>query len=101
MPTQVKVLPIGERHHAYAKELGDKLSAAGIRVEVDDRNEKIGYKIREAQLDKTPYMLVCGDKEVESGEVSVRHRAKGDIGSMSIDAFLELALKEIREKTID
>ncbi len=86
MPTQVKVLPIGERHHAYAKELGDKLSAAGIRVEVDDRNEKIGYKIREAQLDKTPYMLVCGDKEVESGEVSVRHRAKGDIGSMSIDA---------------
>ena len=101
MPTQVKVLPIGERHHEYARALGEKLSATGIRVEVDDRNEKIGYKIREAQLEKTPYMLVCGDKEVESGEVSVRHRSKGDLGSMGSDAFLELALKEIREKTID
>lgn len=101
MPTQVKVLPIGERHHEYAKTLGDKLTAAGMRVEVDDRNEKIGYKIREAQLEKTPYMLVCGDKEAESGEVSVRHRSKGDLGSMSIEAFLELALKEIHEKTID
>lgn len=101
MPTQVKVLPIGERHHEYAKALGEKLSAAGLRVEVDDRNEKIGYKIREAQLDKIPYMLVCGDKEVESGEVSVRHRSKGDLGSMNADAFQELALEEVREKTID
>ena len=98
MPEQVRVLPISDRLHDNAKEVEKTLSAAGIRVTTDMRSEKIGYKIREAQLEKIPYMLIIGDKEVESGTVSVRSRKEGDVGSMEVDAFLSRALKEIAQK---
>ena len=97
-PLQVKILPIADRHHEAAKAVMSKLEAAGIRVELDDRSEKIGYKIREAQLQKTPYMLIMGDKEVEEGTVSVRSRKEGDKGSLSVDDFLKEILVEIAEK---
>ncbi|MGO5050439.1 threonine--tRNA ligase [Dysosmobacter sp. Sow4_B12] len=93
-PVQVKLLPITDRAAEYADQVAAKLDAAGYRVEVDHRNEKIGKKIREAQLEKVPYMLVIGDKEAESGTVSVRHRADGDLGVMEIDAFMA-QLKEL------
>ena len=99
-PVQVTILPIADRHHAYAGELKEKLEAAGLRVECDTRNEKIGYKIREAQLQKTPYMLVIGDKEAESGTVSPRHRADGDLGAMSIEEFIAKALAEVESMEI-
>lgn len=89
-PVQVKVLPITDRAAGYADEVAKHLDAAGFRVEVDHRNEKIGKKIREAQLEKIPYMLVVGDKEAEEGSVAVRHRAEGDLGSMSRDDFAAL-----------
>ena len=98
MPTQVKILPISERQHDYAKQVYAQLHAAGIRVEVDARNEKIGYKIREAQNEKIPYMLVVGDKEVENGTVSVRARKDGDLGAMAVDAFRAKILDEIATK---
>ncbi|RPF43449.1 threonyl-tRNA synthetase [Hydrogenoanaerobacterium saccharovorans] len=100
MPTQVEVLPIGERQHEAAKEIVAKLKAAGIRTELDDRNEKIGYKIREAQMEKTPYMIVLGDKEIENNVVAVRNRKEGDMGTMSLDAFIALAKEEIETKAI-
>ena len=99
-PTQVKILPIGERQHAYANELFELLSAHGYRVELDDRNEKIGYKIREAQLDKVPYMLVLGDKEVEARTVGVRSRKDGDLGQLSLDELFNKLDEEIRTKAI-
>lgn len=99
-PTQVKILPIGERQHAYANELLEALSAHGYRVELDDRNEKIGYKIREAQLDKVPYMLVLGDKEVEARTVGVRSRKDGDLGQLSLDELFAKLDEEIRTKAI-
>ena len=86
-PVQVKLLPVTDRATDYAKEIAAKLSAQGFRVEVDGRNEKIGKKIREAQLDKIPYMLVVGDRDMEAGTVSVRHRAEGDLGAMSLEDF--------------
>jgi threonyl-tRNA synthetase len=92
------VLPISDRHLAYARDVRDRLAAAGLRVELDERQEKIGYKIREAQLQKIPYMLVVGDREVAEGTVGVRHRADGDVGSQRIEAFLEAAGEEIRQK---
>jgi threonyl-tRNA synthetase len=97
-PTQVKILPISERHIEYAKSIQSKLSSAGVRCEVDLRNEKIGYKIRSAQVEKIPYMLVVGDKEMENSEVSVRQRAKGDIGAMSVDEFISKITEEIETK---
>ena len=97
-PEQVRILPISERHHEAARAVYEKLFDAGLRVELDERSEKIGYKIREAQLQKIPYMLVVGDKEVESGTVSVRRRGEGDIGAMATDDFLAHALLEIAEK---
>ena len=97
-PEQVRVLPISERQADVAAEVADKLKAAGLRCELDTRNEKIGYKIREAQMQKVPYMLVIGDREAESGEVSVRSRKDGDIGSMTADAFLLKALDEVAKK---
>ncbi|WP_312641601.1 threonine--tRNA ligase [Hydrogenoanaerobacterium sp.] len=100
MPTQVEVLPIGERQHEAAKEVVAKLKAAGIRTELDDRNEKIGYKIRAAQLEKTPYMVVLGDKEIENNVVAVRNRKEGDMGTMSLDEFIKLAKEEIDNKVI-
>ncbi len=86
-PTQVKILPITDNQQEYAKQVREELFKKGIRVVVDDRNEKIGYKIREAQLEKVPYMLVVGDKEVEAKTVAVRSREEGDMGTMSIEDF--------------
>ena len=84
-PVQIKFLPISDKHLAYALELRKKFKKLGIRVEVDESNEKIGYKIRKAQMEKVPYMAIIGDKEVESGMLSIRDRAKGDVGAKSID----------------
>jgi threonyl-tRNA synthetase len=100
-PVQVQILPIAERHQEYAQKLYHALEDAGIRVEEDDRSEKIGYKIREAQLQKTPYMLIIGDKEMESGNISVRHRKAGDLGSMSLDAFMARVKQEVADKALD
>lgn len=100
-PVQVKILPIADRHHEYANKIKDRLLNAGIiRVEIDDRAEKIGYKIREAQLEKIPYMLVVGDKDIENNAVSVRSRSEGDLGSTNIDEFIKNLLDEINSKTI-
>lgn len=99
-PVQAQVIPVSERHLEYARAVQDKLAAANIRCEVDERNEKIGYKIREAQMMKIPYMLVVGDKEIEEGTVSVRSRRDGDLGAKSVDAFMADALKEIADKTL-
>ena len=96
-PVQVKILPIADAHHEYAKEVLNKFEEAGIRVELDDRQEKIGYKIREAQLQKIPYMIILGDKEVEAKAVGVRSRKAGDIGQMSIEDFMN-KIKEETEK---
>jgi threonyl-tRNA synthetase len=97
-PVQVKVLPISERHAEYAEKVAAKLMQAGIRVETDNRNEKIGYRIREAQLEKVPYMLVLGENELESGGVTVRSRSEGDRGAMSIENFLDLLKMEIENR---
>ena len=97
-PVQVKILPITDNQHEYAFDLKEKLVAKGIRVEVDDRNEKTGYKIREAQLQKIPYMLVVGEKEASSNTVAVRSREDGDIGTENIDEFIAKLEKEIEEK---
>ena len=99
-PVQAVILPISERHHGYALELQRQLEEAGLRVECDVRNEKIGYKIREAQMQQTPYMLVVGDKEAESGAVSVRHRKDGDLGSMTLAEFIAKAQAEVESKEI-
>ncbi len=100
-PTQVKILPIADRHLDYAYEIKRALEEKGMRVELDDRNEKIGYKIREARLSKVPYMLIIGDNEVENGEVSVRRRGEdGDMGAMKKEEFINLAVEEIENKTI-
>ena len=79
----------------------EQLNAAGLRAELDDRSEKIGYKIREAQNLKIPYMLVVGEKEAESGTVSVRHRKEGDLGAMTVEDFLSKALMQVATKAID
>ena len=100
-PEQLRILPISERHHDACFELKNKLEAEGFRVTVDDRAEKTGYKIREAQLQKIPYMLVLGDKEIENGEVAVRSRKAGDLGTMSVEAFIEMAHKEVDDKVIN
>ena len=100
-PTQVKILPIADRHFDYAYDIKKQLEAKGMRVEVDDRNEKIGYKIREARLQKVPYMLVVGDSEVENGAVAVRQRGEnGDLGAMPLAQFIEMAVNEIETKVI-
>ncbi|MBO5178876.1 MAG: threonine--tRNA ligase [Clostridia bacterium] len=95
-PVQVRVLPISEeRHGEYAKKLVDELKAEGFRVELDDRNEKIGYKIREAQTQKIPYMLVVGDKEIEANAVGVRARKEGDLGAMPVEEFKKKLKEEV------
>lgn len=99
-PEQVRVLPISEKYLDYANSVEEKLKANGIRCSVDSRSEKIGYKIREARLQKTPYMLVVGQKEEEEGVVSVRSRFKGDEGAQSLDTFIDDICKEIRTKEI-
>ena len=97
-PVQVVVLPISDRHLDYARRVRDQIAAAGLRVELDDRHEKIGFKIREAQLQKIPYMLVTGDREAAEHTVSVRSRSAGDLGARTIDAFITDALDEVRRK---
>jgi threonyl-tRNA synthetase len=99
-PVQAVVLPISDRHRDYAAGVRDKLVAAGLRVDLDDRQEKIGFKIREAQLQKVPYMLVAGDRESSEGTVAVRSRSGGDLGARPVDAFMVDALEEIRQKSL-
>ncbi len=100
-PVQVMIVPISENQSEYAHEVCDKLVSLGIRAEVDDRNEKMGYRIREAQLQKIPYMLVLGEKEKESGSVAVRNRKKGDLGVMSFEQLADKLQREIAEKSSD
>lgn len=97
-PEQVKIIPITDKQREYAEKLQKELFDQRIRVEVDSRSEKMGYKIREAQLDKIPYMLIVGEKEVESGMVSVRSRDKGELGTMDFNGFKESLLAEINHK---
>ena len=97
-PVQVKLLPIADRHFEYGKNIMKVLNKHNIRVELDEVNDKIGAKIRKAELEKIPYMLVFGDKELEEGLVSVRKRGKGDLGRMRIDKFIKDVLKEIKDK---
>jgi threonyl-tRNA synthetase len=97
-PLQAVVLPIADRHRDYAATIRDRLQSAGLRVQLDERQEKIGYKIREAQLQKIPYMLVVGDREADTRSVSVRERSGGDKGASSIDAFIAAARDEIARK---
>ncbi len=97
-PVQVKVLPISQNYFEYTQKITEKLEAVGIRVEHDTRSEKIGYKIREAQLEKVPYMLIAGEQEMEAGTVSVRSRKNGDMGSVSIDDFIKELLVEVQTR---
>jgi threonyl-tRNA synthetase len=97
-PIQAIVLPIADRHLPHASAVQARLGAAGLRVELDGRVEKIGYKIREAQLQKVPYMLVIGDREAADGTIAVRSRTGGDQGARSVEAFLEAAQNEIATK---
>ena len=99
-PVQVSILPISDNQKEYAEKIKAILEEKGIRVELDARQEKIGYKIREAQLQKVPYMLILGEKEVEANAVGVRKRKEGDIGQMSIEDFVSMILKEIEEKAM-
>jgi threonyl-tRNA synthetase len=99
-PVQVKVLPITQRHFVYADQVKDILDEKGFRVELDDRNEKVNYKIREAQLQKIPYMLVIGDREVDCGQVSVRNRQYGDLGGMALDEFALKIQEEVNNKAL-
>ncbi|MFT9486278.1 MAG: threonine--tRNA ligase [Tepidibacillus sp.] len=98
-PVQAKLLPIAEPHHDYAKEVLKRMQEKGIRVQLDDRNEKIGYKIRESQLQKVPYMLVIGDKEMENGTLSVRKRGEGDLGAQAIDHVIAQLVEQINQRT--
>ena len=97
-PVQVILLPIADRHHQYAKSIQDKLQQQDIRVELDYRNEKIGFKIREAEVQKIPYMIIIGDKELENDKISVRHKGEGDLGSINLSEFQAKILQEIQLK---
>ena len=99
-PVQIRLLPIADRHIPYLEEVKEKLEAQGFRCEIDARSEKIGYKIREAQMQKTPYMLVVGDRDVENRTVAVRQYKGGDLGAMTVEAFLEKAVPERDNKEI-
>ena len=99
-PVQVKFLPIADRHADYARGIMEKLEAKGIRCELDDRSEKTGFKIRAAQMEKVPYMIIVGDKDVEAGTVSVRSRKNGDEGATTVDEFVARIEKEIAEKSL-
>ena len=100
-PEQVRLLPIGDDQAEYAQKLADRLEDEGIRVTVDARNEKIGYKIRAAQLEKIPFMLVIGEKEMNEGSVAVRSRKTGDMGVMSADDFIAFAKAQVADKVLD
>jgi len=97
-PVQVKILPIAERHHEYSRTVFNKLWEAGLRVELDDRNEKVGFKIREAEVNKVPYMIIIGDQEINTEQVSVRKKGEGDIGKMKVDKLMNQLLDEIKKK---
>ena len=97
-PVQVTLLPIADRHHNYAHRIYQELRNANVRVELDTRNEKVGFKIREAEVNKIPYMVIIGDKEVENQTLSVRHKGEGDLGSMTLDEFRDRLLHEIKLK---
>lgn len=99
-PVQVKILPISDKHMVYGEKILDELKEAGIRAEIDTRAEKIGYKIREAQMQKIPYMLVVGAKEEENELVSVRSRTQGDEGQKNLDEFISSIHKEITQKSV-
>ena len=99
-PEQVRVLPISEKYMDYAEKVRKELVANGVDATMDNRSEKIGYKIREARLDKLPYMVIVGEKEEAEGLVSVRSRYAGDEGQMALDAFVDMICKEIRTKAI-
>jgi threonyl-tRNA synthetase len=99
-PEQLRILPITDRNHGFAQTVLAQLRKAGLRAEIDLRSEKIGYKIREAQIEKVPYMLLIGDKESESGAVSVRKRGEGDLGARPVSEFVADALGEIAQKAI-
>ncbi|MDO4799408.1 MAG: threonine--tRNA ligase, partial [Bacillota bacterium] len=99
-PVQVEVLTIADRHNDFGRELVKKLKATGIRAHLDDRSEKIGYKIREAQMAKVPFMMVIGDKEVEENHASIRSRDLGELGSMPIDRFIETIKREIDQREL-
>jgi threonyl-tRNA synthetase len=97
-PTQVRILPISDKYNDYANEVKRALFDKGIRVEVDDRAEKTGFKIREAQLDKVPYMIIVGEKEQAEGKISVRSRDNGELGSLDLNEFMDSLLKEVDER---
>ncbi|MGE5598578.1 MAG: threonine--tRNA ligase, partial [Bacteroidota bacterium] len=99
-PVQAVIIPVGQAHEAYAERVRQELAGAGLRVEVDARDEKLGYRIREAQRQKVPYMLVVGDREAAAGDVAVRTRTGGDRGAMAVGKFLEELLQETRERRI-
>ncbi len=99
-PTQVKILPISDNYRDYADKLYAELKNRGFRVELDDRSEKIGYKIREAQLEKIPYMIIAGEKEMNEGTVAVRSRKQGDLGAMTLEEFAQMLGKEVEDKVI-
>ena len=99
-PEQVRILPISEKYFDYAREIHEQLLEAGVRVKTDEASEKVGAKIRLAQLDKVPYMLLVGEKEAEAKQVSVRHRREGDTGAMSADEFTAKITKEIAERSL-
>ena len=99
-PVQVQLIPVSDAHDAFTKEIAAKLEEAGIRVEIDFRDEKIGYRIREAQMQKIPYMLVIGDKEVESGRLSIRNRDTGEQETLKIDEFKYRLAQNIAKKSL-
>jgi threonyl-tRNA synthetase len=99
-PLQATVLPIADRHTAYARQVWQRLVDAGLRATLDERPEKVNYKIREAQLQKVPYMLVVGDREAADGAVAVRRRTEGDLGARPLEAFLAEVLAEVAEKRL-
>jgi threonyl-tRNA synthetase len=100
-PVQAVVMPIAERHQEYAHRVADELRGLDLRVHVDDRSEKTGYKIREAQVQKVPYMLVVGDKEVEAGSVAVRHRKAGDLGPQPVAEFGTRVARMATERSLE
>lgn len=98
---QAKIIPVSEKQMKYAKSVADKLLQANIRVEIDENNDTLGYKIRKAQMEKVPYMLIIGDKEVQANQVSVRRRKVGDQGSIDIDSFISNIMCEIKNRNVD
>src|SRR5690606_33439072 len=100
-PVQVRIMPVTDRQADYAQQVADRLRAQGIRAEADLRDEKVGYKIREAQVQQIPYMLVVGEREAQGQSVSVRHRRLGDLGVMAVDRFAQAVAEEIRTRSLE